>query len=539
MLAIMLAVYAAPAPLAQETSVEEMEAMIRALDQRIEMTEAVLGMREGIILGLDESIESADETLEEAASLAQIEPIPLIGVEQDNVYAGSPGLPRDGLGFNAWCFNALYNLGVRYGHADARLRDLAGFAMDDARTRMMRLAEQAGMSAAEIENYDIGWFAGTEAVAKAIAEGSANAEQMDLFERCTAKGLAGARVKSSYVAPIEQMHEVMWCGSVLYAFAERQMLSGGQEQAARAERAMALAGEWVGIQFGNSDIASSDADLLRRGYYYRAITQVDGFRLSEGSRGRFEMDYEGCFALADGAVDPGLAAAAKAPSLRPALAAVGWNAPLSAGFRDAIWCAAALRYLGEGGQAMPASSQSADALLDQAELVLGEVFKHGITAGLSIGDVRPMLEDMAANVAFEFQRATRSGEARALSQEPESCWGYGAVVAENSAAPPEAGDAEFAEVLWCLAALGQLGEMVELNADEKMVAEAGSELFTGLLVEQGAQYGLREAALRSRIIDAWPVVRAELPTRPYGDNGALMIDRCFDRALAHYREGGF
>lgn len=532
-------------------SVEELKRALEENQRMLDELDQIDTEQQRVIDTIDGMIEGIDETIEQYAPYTNFEPIPLLGVDappldtpltgEDAAAAPTTGaLPTDPMAFNSWCFNLLLNLGARSGYPDALVRDQAGFAMADARVRFNALGEAAGMDRAALDAFEEAMFAQTISVAQSAAAGTLNAAEQGLYDACRAKGLRGARYKALYVDPIEGMHTKFWCTNTFDIFDRRQMIGGGPERVARAQRALAQLEVWLDRAFKGLDIPEADRNVLKAGYFYRSLVQVEAFNISQGDKTSFEQDYEVCFpmeALRLAADQPDPPAS---PPDRPALLAAGWNYPLSFDFRFYAWCYGAMQYLSDGN--MPADSMfSAEA----AEALIGDLHVRLLFEALKLGLNDDTLATMEVEsyhqAAYEFTRPyTFSGE-QPVSYSYQFCqsakYDVGAMldmdnmqtILDSLQAP--ALDAEFNDAVWCLAGLDRvLGS--ETDREKRAALQEGLDSFGRTAAQLGSELGLDGETMMGRLSDMKPVVDAEIRTRRR-DDGQLMIANCLEQGLGY------
>ncbi|UYO01005.1 MAG: hypothetical protein KIT02_07330 [Devosia sp.] len=542
---IIATLVAVSAPRAQNPldgmSVEELEQLLEQYDQQIEQLEQRERDYDADLEIIDGMIEDIDRTLEDNAPYTAFEPIPLLGVDEPAAPPQAPitvpvGLPSDPMGFNSWCFNTLSNFGVRHGFPDTHSRDLAGFAMADASQRILRLSTDAGYDAAMRETYDKAMFDNTIAVAERLATGTASAEETALYDACRAKGVRGVRYAELHVAPVEGLHDKIWCASTLAIFNQRQMIGGGPERVARAQRALEALDTWLGHEFKYIAIADADRDVLENGYYFRSLVQVDAFQFSQGDKGSFEQDYEICFPMEELTPPVFRIDIPAFPPQRPAQIASGWDYPLSFDFRFNAWCYGAMHQVAEGSVAGTTVAP------DDAEAMIGTIHDllsaEGTTLGLSAEQVAEMEVEAYHDAAFEFSWPVEEGAERPLTYGYGFCTNIGVDFTSmfGDVAPDlrATAEAEFDDAVWCLAGLERvLGS--ETRREYRSALEEGMQSLGNIAARHGLDLGLNGEEMLARLAAMKPQVDAEIRTRRRPD-GMLMIAHCLDRGVGYHEE---
>lgn len=541
LVATLLSVAGSPA-LAQPAdplSVEELEQMLEFLEQQRDQAEGVLDRNNQAIEDIDGMLEDIDRTLEQYAPLVNAEPIPLLGVDSPVVVTALPAAD-DVLGFNAWCFHVLHTLGERHGYADALTRDLAGFAMSDARERLYRLSDAAGYDPETLQAFDRSVFTSTLDVAAAAAAGTMNQEQARLLEACRAKGVRGMRYKALYVDPVEGLHTKLWCASTFLIFDQRQMIGGGPERAARAKRALGALEAWLDNELDYIDIPMADRTALLNGYYFRSVAQVDAFNFSKGDKRVFEDDYETCFDFEDLRVDLFRIDLPTFPAARPSPEAAGWDYPISADFRFNAWCYGAMQFFAEGRVSENSEPVAQDIAQAAASAIQTRLLNEGEQLGLNTESVFRMQTDAIREARYELMRpwsgANGAPTSYAVSFCPHAAAGVGGfangltqVETLDEARGPEA---DFRDALWCIVALEQvLGS--ETDREKRAGLQQGIESLSNIAANFGRGLGLSPDVMMGQFQAIKPVVTAEIRTRRDAE-GTLEVANCLDRGLGYH-----
>jgi len=457
----------------------------------------------------------------------------------------------DPLAFNSWCFNVMANQGSRFGFSDAAARMQAAFAMADAAARFMRLGEAAGVKQAALAAYDQGMVVKTASAAERANGGTLTGAERMLYDACMAKGLSGMRNKALYVDPYENMHQRLWCGDTLTILDQRGKLEGTAEQIADAKVAMGAAEFMRTDIFEFFGVPASDNDMLRMGYLYLALAQVEAFTQS-GDRTKFEVDPISCLDLAPTDIGDNIPDPAQTTPDRPVLTAAGWDYPLSADFRINAWCYGAMHYITDGN--MPAYSRLS---VSEARDLIGDLHFRMLREAKGLGFSEETLAEIEVEsyhqAAYEFSRPlTLTGESP-LSYDYESCASAAvdvgalldvdslqAMVDSMSASVSEpassdaAPDSEFDDIVWCVAGLERvLGG--ETDREKRSALRDGMESLTNRAVWLGSELGLAREAVMGRVTDIKPVVDEQIDELRRSD-GKRMIAFCLERALGGYAE---
>ena len=457
----------------------------------------------------------------------------------------------DPLAFNSWCFNVMTNQGSRFGFPDNAIRMQAAFAMADAAARFVRLGEAAGVEQATLVAYDQDMVVKTASAAERANGGTLTGAERMLYDACMAKGLSGMRNKALYVDPYENMHQRLWCGDTLTILEQRGKLEGTAEQIADAKVAMGAA-EFMRTEiFEFFGVPASDNDMLRMGYLYLALAQVEAFTQS-GDRGKFEADPISCLSLAPTDLGDNIPDPEQSTPDRPVLTAAGWDYPLSADFRFNAWCYGAMHYITDGN--MPAYSKLS---VSEATDLIGDLHFRMLREAKGLGFSEEALAEIEVEsyhqAAYEFARPlTQAGESR-LSYDYESCAraavDVGALLdvdslqamvdslsasASEPASSDAASDSEFDDIVWCIAGLEQvLGS--ETDREKRSALKQGMEWLSDRVVWLGREAGLSREVALARITDIKPRVEEEIRSRRQ-DDGRLMIAVCLERAVGGYAE---
>lgn len=429
------------------------------------------------------------------------------------------------LDYNAWCFNVLFNYGVRHGYAEDYQQRMAAHAMAEARSRLVTLGAEQGLSEAQFQALDRQSFEAARSDAEAIAAQTASEALVARYDGCRARGLRGIQAERRHAAFLAERGEQLWCHAVLGHFIARRMIEG-EERARRGAQAGQVLGEVLEEALAWSTLPLDEQRLLTTGATMRAMLQVDGYAVS-GDRTRFERDYEPCFAMADLPLPmPRFDFPPAAPDsvLRHAEA---WDYPLSFEFRQAMWCAEAMRLSGSDPLAarhLPTEEKWRTAVTGDAELVISA---GAAAAGMGPDALAQARSDTAAQLVMEVQRFDESGRAEEWSYELSSCAYLRSLERFLETAdelfvelsPQETADA----AVWCLAAYEYLlgsGRMKEAEAQRALKAFAESA------IEAAAAAGLSQDALRERLGLYQQSVAGEIDSRQAPQGSGTMLDYC-------------
>lgn len=458
----------------------------------------------------------------------------------------------DPLAFNSWCFNLMANQGSRFGYPDDAARMQAAFAMADAAARYMRLGEARGIESAALIAYDQAMVVKTASAAERANGGTLTGAERMLYEACMAKGLIGMRNKALYVDPYENMHRRLWCGDTLTILDQRDKLEGTAEQIADAKVAMGAAELMRTEIFEFFGVPANDNDMLRMGYLYLALAQVEAFTRS-GDPGKFEADPISCLSLAPTDIGDNIPDPAQSTPDRPALVAAGWDYPLSADFRFNAWCYGAMHYITDGN--MPAYSTLS---VSEAEGLIGDLhfrmLREAKGLGLSDDALAEVEVESYHQAAYEFSRPlTNAGESR-LSYDYQSCAqaavdvgamldvdnlqalvdSLSAPASDPAPASAPAPDNEFYDTTWCIAGLERvLGS--ETDREKRSALRDGIESLSNRAVWLGSELGLAREAVLGRVTDIKLVVDEQIDELRRSD-GKRMIAVCLERALGGYAD---
>ncbi|QYO75519.1 hypothetical protein [Devosia salina] len=457
----------------------------------------------------------------------------------------------DPLAFNSWCFNVMANQGARFGFADGAARMQAAFATADAAARFVRLGEAAGVEQAALVAYDQDMVVKTASAAERANGGTLTGAERMLYDACMAKGLSGMRNKALYVDPYENMHQRLWCGDTLTILEQRGKLEGTAEQLADAKVAMGAA-EFMRTEiFEFFGVPASDNDMLRMGYLYLALAQVEAFTQS-GDRGKFEADPISCLSLAPTDLGDNIPDPEQSTPDRPVLTAAGWDYPLSADFRFNAWCYGAMHYITDGN--MPAYSKLS---VSEATDLIGDLHFRMLREAKGLGFSEETLAEVEVEsyhqAAYEFARPLTNAGESPLSYDYESCAraavdvgalldvdSLQAMVDSSSASAPEpassdaAPDSELDDIVWCIAGLERvLGS--ETDREKRSALRDGMESLTNRAAWLGSELGLAREAVMERVTDIKPVVDEQIDELRRND-GKRMIAFCLERAVGGYAE---
>lgn len=457
----------------------------------------------------------------------------------------------DPFAFNSWCFNVMANQGSRFGFPDNEVRMQAAFAMADAAARFMRLGEAAEVEQAALVAYDQDMVVKTASAAERANGGTLIGAERMLYDACMAKGLSGMRNKALYVDPYENMHQRLWCGDTLAILEQRGKLEGTAEQIADAKVAMGAA-EFMRTEiFEFFGVPASDNDMLRMGYLYLALAQVEAFTQS-GDRGKFEADPISCLDLAPTDLGDNIPDPEQSTPDRPVLTAAGWDYPLSADFRFNAWCYGAMHYITDGN--MPAYSRLS---VSEAKDLIGDLHFRMLREAKGLGFSEETLAEVEVEsyhqAAYEFSRPRTNAGESPLSYDYESCAraavdvgamldvdSLQAMVDSLSASAPEpassdaAPDSELDDIVWCIAGLERvLGS--ETDREKRSALRDGMESLTNRAVWLGSELGLAREAVMERVTDIKPVVDEQIDELRRND-GKRMIAFCLERAVGGYAE---
>src|SRR5690606_23495858 len=373
-----------------------------------------------------------------------------------------------------------------------------------------------------------------------------------LYDACMAKGLIGMRNKALYVDPYENMHRRLWCGDTLTILDQRGKLEGTAEQIADAKVAMGAAELMRTEIFEFFGVPANDNDMLRMGYLYLALAQVEAFTQS-GDRGKFEADPISCLSLAPTDIGDNIPDPAQSTPDRPALVAAGCDYPLSADFRFNAWCYGAMHYITDGN--MPAYSTLS---VSEAEGLIGDLhfrmLREAKGLGLSDDALAEVEVESYHQAAYEFSRPlTNAGESR-LSYDYQSCAqaavdvgamldvdnlqalvdSLSAPASDPAPASAPAPDNEFYDTTWCIAGLERvLGS--ETDREKRSALRDGIESLSNRAVWLGRELGLAREAVMGRVTDIKPMVDEQIDELRRND-GKRMIAVCLERALGGYAD---
>ena len=458
----------------------------------------------------------------------------------------------DPLAFNSWCFNLMANQGSRFGYPDDAARMQAAFAMADAAARYKRLGEARGIEGAALIAYDQAMVVKTASAAERANGGTLTGAERMLYDACMAKGLIGMRNKALYVDPYENMHRRLWCGDTLTILDQRGKLEGTAEQIADAKVAMGAAELMRTEIFEFFGVPANDNDMLRMGYLYLALAQVEAFTQS-GDRGKFEADPISCLSLAPTDIGDNIPDPAQSTPDRPALAAAGWDYPLSVDFRFNAWCYGAMHYITDGN--MPAYSKLS---VSEAEGLIGDLhfrmLREARGLGLSDDALAEVEVESYHQAAYEFSRPLTNAGESPLSYDYQSCaqaavdvgalldvdnlqamvdsWSVPA--SDPAPASEPAPDNEFYDTTWCIAGLERvLGS--ETDREKRSALRDGIESLSNRAVWLGSELGLAREAVLGRVTDIKLVVDEQIDELRRSD-GKRMIAVCLERALGGYAD---
>ncbi len=458
----------------------------------------------------------------------------------------------DPLAFNSWCFNVMANQGSRFGFPNGAARMQASFAMADAAARYVRLGEAAGVEQADLVAFDQDMVVKTASAAERANDGTLTGAERMLHDACMAKGLSGMRSKALYVDPYEHMHKRLWCGDTLTILDQRGKLEGTAEQIADAQVVMGAAEFMRSRVFEFFGVPASDKDMLRMGYLYLALAQVEAFTQS-GDRGKFEDDPGTCLGLAPTDLGDNIPDPAQLTPDRPVLTAAGWDYPLSADFRFNAWCYGAMLHITDGN--MPADSNLSAA---EAEGLIGDLHFRMLreATGLRLNEeaLAEMEVESYDQAAYEFSRPLTNAGESPLSYDYESCAlaavdvgalldvdGLQALIDSRSVPASEpapafepAPDNDFNDTIWCIAGLERvLGS--ETDREKRSALREGIESLSNRALWLGSKLGLAREVVMGRVTDIKPIVDEEIRERRR-DDGRLMIAICLERAFGGYSE---